>query len=81
MSGAMPAVSGIVGNSWFDRGENKIVTSVCDWHFVTVGGTQGTEGAKCTDADPASPNRLLVDTLGDELRNAHEGSKVVGSID
>jgi hypothetical protein len=78
MSGAMPSVSGMVGNSWFDRDENKVVTSVCDWHYLTVGGTQETQGAKCTDADPASPNRLLVTTLGDELRNAHEEAKVVG---
>jgi predicted AlkP superfamily pyrophosphatase or phosphodiesterase len=78
LSGAMPSVSGIVGNSWFDRDENKIVTSVCDWHYVTVGGAQQKQADKCTDADPASPNRLLVTTLGDELRNAHEDSKVVG---
>jgi len=78
MSGAMPAVSGIVGNSWFDRDENKIVTSVCDWNYTTVGGTQETQGAKCTDADPASPNRLLVTTLGDQLRNANDNAKVVG---
>ncbi|HMJ62644.1 MAG TPA: alkaline phosphatase family protein, partial [Bryobacteraceae bacterium] len=32
----------------------------------------------CTDADPASPRRLLVSTLGDELRDAHAESKVIG---
>src|SRR3954449_1692186 len=31
MSGAMPAVSGIVSNSWYDRSEKQLVTSVCDW--------------------------------------------------
>jgi arylsulfatase A-like enzyme len=78
LSGAMPAVSGIIGNSWFDRDEKKIVTSVCDWQYSTVGGAKETPGVKCTDSDPASPNRLLVDTVGDELRNAHEESRVVG---
>lgn len=78
MSGAMPAVSGIVGNSWYDRDEDKVVTSVCDWRYKTVGGEEVPKGAACTDADPASPMRLLVTTLGDELRNAHEESKVVG---
>src|SRR5437868_10549823 len=29
LTGAMPAVSGIVGNTWYDRGEGKVVTSVC----------------------------------------------------
>ncbi len=78
MSGAMPAVSGIVGNAWYDRDQGKIVTSVCDWNEKTVGGREEPEGPKCTDSDPASPRRLLVSTLGDELRDAHPESKVVG---
>ena len=78
LSGAMPATSGIVGNSWFDRAENKIVTSVCDWSEKLVGAPQPAQGEKCTDADPASPKRLLVSTLGDELKDAHPDSKVIG---
>jgi predicted AlkP superfamily pyrophosphatase or phosphodiesterase len=78
MSGAMPAVSGIVGNAWYDHESGKVVTSVCDWDVKIVGGAQEQEGPKCTDADPASPKRLLVSTVGDELRNAHPESKVIG---
>lgn len=78
MSGAMPAVSGIVGNSWYDRSAGQIVTSVCDWDTRIVGGNQDAKGAKCTDADPASPRRLLVSTVGDELKDAHAASKVIG---
>lgn len=78
MSGAMPAVSGIVGNTWYDRQEAKLVTSVCDWDVAIVGGHSGEKGSKCTDSDPSSPKRLLVSTLGDELRDAHEDSKVIG---
>ncbi len=78
MSGAMPAVSGIVANAWYQRDEEQIVTSVCDWNEKTVGGRQQEKGSKCTDADPASPRRLLVSTIGDELRNAHTESKVIG---
>jgi predicted AlkP superfamily pyrophosphatase or phosphodiesterase len=78
LSGAMPAVSGIVNNAWYDRDEKKGVTSVCDWSVKTVGGRQEEPAAKCTDSDPASPKRLLVTTLGDELRDAHEESKVIG---
>jgi predicted AlkP superfamily pyrophosphatase or phosphodiesterase len=78
MSGAMPAVSGIVGNAWYDRSEQKMVTSVCDWNEKIVGGHSEPQGPKCTDSDPASPRRLLVSTLGDELRTAHPQSKVVG---
>ena len=78
LSGAMPAVSGIVNNAWYDRQAGQVVTSVCDWDEKTVGGEQAAKGSKCTDADPASPRRLLVSTLGDELRIAHEDSKVIG---
>jgi predicted AlkP superfamily pyrophosphatase or phosphodiesterase len=78
LSGAMPAVSGIINNAWYDRDEKKGVTSVCDWSVKTVGGHQEEPAAKCTDSDPASPKRLLVTTLGDELRDAHEESKVIG---
>jgi predicted AlkP superfamily pyrophosphatase or phosphodiesterase len=77
-SGAMPAMSGIVSNTWYDRDEHQIVTSVCDWEEKTVGGAQVQKGTKCTDSDPASPRRLLASTLGDELRDAHPDSKVIG---
>lgn len=78
MSGAMPAVSGIVSNAWYDRDEAKVVTSVCDWSVKTVGGEDAGKGPSCTDDAPASPKRLLVSTVGDELRNSHEESKVIG---
>jgi len=78
LSGAMPAASGIIGNSWYDRAERKLVTSVCDWNMRVVGAPQPAEGAKCTDSDPASPNRFLVTTVGDELKDARPESKVIG---
>jgi predicted AlkP superfamily pyrophosphatase or phosphodiesterase len=78
MSGAMPSVSGIVGNSWYDRREDKIVTSVCDWNEKIVGGPTESAGPRCTDSDPASPRRLLVSTVGDELRVVHPQSKIIG---
>ncbi len=78
LSGAMPSVSGMVGNTWYDREEGKIVTSVCDWNEQTVGGRQVEKGKKCTDSDPASPRRMVVTTLGDELRNVSDASKVFG---
>ena len=78
MSGAMPAVSGIVGNEWYNRETGKIVTSVCDWDVKTVGAPEAQKGARCTDADPASPKRMLATTVGDELRVAHRDSKVIG---
>ncbi len=70
LSGALPSVSGIVGNEWFDRASGKIVTSVTDDSVQLLGGKDGTG---------ASPRRLLVDTVGDELKIASKGkSHVIG---
>lgn len=68
LSGATPALSGIVGNEWFDRETAKTVASVSDDTVKLLGAA----GAG------ASPRRLLVSTVGDELKMARTGSKVVG---
>jgi hypothetical protein len=70
LSGATPSVSGIVGNEWFDRESGKQVTSVSDDQTTLLG--TGTPGRG------SSPRRLLVSTIGDELKMADSRSKVVG---
>ncbi|MCC6343012.1 MAG: alkaline phosphatase family protein [Bryobacterales bacterium] len=72
LTGATPSISGIVGNDWYDRDEGKVVTSVSDDNAAMLGGA-GRGGGKA-----ASPRRLLVSTVGDELKLAGRGSKVVG---
>ena len=79
MSGAMPAVSGVIGNSWYDRSEKRVVTSVCDAKEKNIGGgREEAASARCTDSDPASPRRMTVSTIGAELMTASPQSKVVG---
>lgn len=71
LTGALPSVSGIIGNDWYDRAEGKSVTSVSD-PGTTLIGAEGTG---------SSPHRLQVPTLGDELKVATGGStapKVIG---
>ncbi len=70
LTGATPSVSGIIGNEWYDRESGKSVTSVSDPATKLVGG----------DADRAgsSPRRLLVSTVGDELKMQRSESKVIG---
>jgi hypothetical protein len=65
LSGATPAVSGIVNNEWYDREEGRKVTSVSDRQTSLLGGDPAAAGS--------SPRRLLVDTLGDELKMAGQG--------
>jgi predicted AlkP superfamily pyrophosphatase or phosphodiesterase len=69
LTGATPSISGIVANDWFDREEHKHVTSVSDTSTKLLGDS----------GDGSSPRRLLVDTVGDELKMGNPGkSHVVG---
>ena len=70
LSGATPSISGIVGNEWFDRETGKQVTSVSDETVDMLGSSVG--------RGSASPRRLLVSTVGDELKMANGRSKVIG---
>jgi predicted AlkP superfamily pyrophosphatase or phosphodiesterase len=69
LSGAIPSISGIVGNDWYDREEGKHVTSVSDPGTKLLGGT----------GEGASPHRMLVSTVGDELKMSDgRRSRVIG---
>ena len=68
LTGATPAMSGIIGNEWYDREAGKVVASVSDDGVRMLGG----------DGAGASPRRLMVSTVGDELKIAHSGSRVIG---
>jgi hypothetical protein len=73
LSGATPALSGIVGNDWWDRTAGKRVSSVVDGATDLLG--------VAIDAGKnkgSSPRRLLVSTLGDELKMSGKGGKVIG---
>jgi Type I phosphodiesterase / nucleotide pyrophosphatase len=91
LTGATPSVSGIVGNDWFERepfiedkmacpladppvtekaSANKRVEATADESTCLIGGSASSNGS--------SPWRLLVSTLGDELKMAGRPSKVIG---
>jgi hypothetical protein len=65
LSGATPSVSGIIGNDWFDRETGATVTSVSDPSVKPIGSSKEEE----------SPRRLLVGTIGDELKMASRAAK------
>lgn len=71
LTGAIPSISGIIGNDWYDRETKKMIASIEDSKVQMLGGA-GRAGKA------ASPRRLLVSTLGDELKMAGRGSKVIG---
>lgn len=67
LSGATPSVSGIAGNTWYERSEGRNVQSITDSNVTPLGGGSG-----------ASPHRLAVSTIGDELKISGKGGKVYG---
>jgi hypothetical protein len=70
VTGALPKLSGIVGNDWYEREEGHNVESIEDKAEKLLGGSPGAAGA--------SPRRLLVSTVSDELKRAHADAKVIG---
>lgn len=70
-TGAVPAISGITGNVWWDREQMRSVYCTEDRTVNTVGSNSA--------LGKQSPRNLLVSTIGDELRLATNfRSKVIG---
>lgn len=70
-TGAYPSQTGIIGNSWYEPEQRREVYCVYDEGARIIGTT--------SDEEPVSPKRLLVDTVGDRLRESSQGkSKVFG---
>ena len=70
LSGATPSLSGIVGNEWFDRDAKHSVTSVQDDSEQEVGGVPNKRAA--------SPRRMLVSTIPDEIKMSGQHTKTIG---
>ncbi|MCU0229447.1 MAG: alkaline phosphatase family protein [Bryobacterales bacterium] len=62
LTGAYPVNSGIVGNDWYDRESGKKVESITDF-------AETNHGAE-NDGAGASPRRMRVSTIGDQLKMA-----------
>jgi predicted AlkP superfamily pyrophosphatase or phosphodiesterase len=76
LTGATPSVSGIIGNDWFDRASGASVTSVSDPTVTLLGAPSATPSGTAAAAVPgASPHRLLVSTVSDELKMASRSPK------
>ena len=70
-TGSVPAITGIVGNNWFDKLTNRNVYCTDDSTVTTVGST--------TNAGLMSPKNLWTTTITDELKLSNNfKSKVIG---
>lgn len=71
-SGSVPAISGISGNTWWDKEQRRSV-------YCTDDASVNTVGSSSVAAGKMSPKNLLVTTICDELRLATNfRSKVIG---
>ena len=73
-TGATPAVHGMIGNVWFDRGSGEMTYNIEDARYELL--TKGADVDKSTEADPTqklarsegrSAAAILSSTFGDEL--------------
>ncbi|MBY5956785.1 alkaline phosphatase family protein [Membranicola marinus] len=70
-TGSVPAIHGIVSNSWYDRSIKRSINNVEDTTVQTIGAPHS--------GPSQSPRNLLVTTIGDELKLSNNfRSKVVG---
>ncbi len=70
-TGTLPSNHGIIANNWYVSLQDKVVNCVEDERYSTVGGSY--ESGRC------SPSKLLVSTIGDELKLSNGlKSKVIG---
>lgn len=70
-TGSIPAINGIIGNSWYDRETQKSMYCTEDKSVQTVGST--------STAGQMSPANMLTTTVTDELRLSNNmKSKVIG---
>lgn len=69
LSGAPPAVHGIISNAWFDKHTHKSVNCVADPDVKGVGGTE--------DQGHCSPRNFIGSNFSDEMRLRFH-SKVIG---
>ena len=86
-TGATPAVHGMVGNVWFDRGSGEMTYNVEDERYGLL--TQGADVDKGSEIDPTqkiattdgrSPSVILVSTFGDELAITPQARRSIRSF-
>ena len=85
-TGAVPAVHGMVGNIWFDRGSNELVYNIEDPRYALLSADAGVDKLREIDptqrvasTDGRSPRGILSSTFSDELANRYGGaSKIFG---
>lgn len=72
LTGSYPINSGIIGNDWYDRELGRNVESITDFDVKDLGAGNKSPGA--------SPRRLLVSTVGDQMKMAGGAMPVVVGI-
>jgi len=69
-TGTTPTNHGIIANNWYDKTNKAKTYCTSDENVQSVGTT--------TNMGKMSPNKLLVNTIADELKTANKQSKVIG---
>ncbi|MFN2377070.1 MAG: alkaline phosphatase family protein [Candidatus Binatia bacterium] len=84
-TGADPAVHGMIGNVWFDRGTDLLRTNVEDARFATIGdptpsNADGGHPGQARSSRGRSPEALLAPTIADAIAAAGGGQAKVFAV-
>lgn len=86
-TGAHPSEHGMIGNSWFDRADGRLVYNIedPDYSLLPMSGFEGSGDQldptqKAAETTGRSPRNLLATTFGDELFKSNNGrSKIISA--
>jgi predicted AlkP superfamily pyrophosphatase or phosphodiesterase len=86
-TGTTPALHGMVGNVWFDKGAQRLIYNVEDSRYHLLSSNADVD--KSTEIDPTqrtakadgrSPRALLTSTFSDELAYAYNGAAKIFAV-
>ena len=86
-TGAIPAVHGMIGNVWFDRGSGEMIYNIEDERYGLL--TEGADVDKSSEIDPTqkiagtdgrSPSAILSSTFSDELAVHYFGRSKIFAV-
>lgn len=77
-TGTSPSVHGIIGNNWYNRKDFSPVYCAGDWNSQTICLCKKPHQANEIGNGQMSPNELLSNTIGDQLKLCDTLSKVFG---
>ncbi|WP_044209665.1 alkaline phosphatase family protein [Flammeovirga sp. OC4] len=85
-TGATPGVHGMIGNSWFDYQEDRLVYNIEDENYTSTGGGSSRDAdsevdhSQVSKSEGRSPHNILTTTFSDEIASAFGTSSKIFAV-